>query len=238
MVIAIISILAALLLPALSGAQARTQQVGCLNNLKQLVFAVHMYAADNDGRLPVNSPSTQPTVTTNAWIRGSMKITYDSTNQTLIRQSKLFAYASQVANYRCPADLSLTRGMPRTRSYSMNGWMGSRHMEVSSRAHSFRSFLRESELAAAKPSALWVLLDEHEVSIDDGCFPVTMDDSRPFGSYPTMRHSRGYALGFADGHTETYKLRDANSRSFGLADAQITAKNSDWERLKQVTTIR
>ena len=51
-VIAIIALLAALLLPALSKAKARGQQVACLNNVKQLAMAVHMYSGDNEEWLP------------------------------------------------------------------------------------------------------------------------------------------------------------------------------------------
>lgn len=45
-VTAIISILAALLLPALSGAKERSKQAKCLSNLHQLGLAVHMYGSD------------------------------------------------------------------------------------------------------------------------------------------------------------------------------------------------
>src|SRR5262245_32689398 len=42
-VIAIITILAMLLLPALSATKIKGKQIACLNNLKQLAFAVQMY---------------------------------------------------------------------------------------------------------------------------------------------------------------------------------------------------
>jgi prepilin-type N-terminal cleavage/methylation domain-containing protein len=51
-VIAIIAILAAMLLPALSGAKTRAQQVQCMNNLKQLMLADIMYANDHNKNLP------------------------------------------------------------------------------------------------------------------------------------------------------------------------------------------
>ena len=52
-VIAIIAILAAMLLPALSRAKEQARTIECLNNLKQLHLAWHMYATDH-GRLPGN----------------------------------------------------------------------------------------------------------------------------------------------------------------------------------------
>jgi prepilin-type N-terminal cleavage/methylation domain-containing protein len=50
-VIAIIAILAAVLLPALARAKLTAKKAVCLNNLRQLGLAVHMYAADNNDAL-------------------------------------------------------------------------------------------------------------------------------------------------------------------------------------------
>ncbi|MDE3065924.1 MAG: prepilin-type N-terminal cleavage/methylation domain-containing protein [Verrucomicrobiota bacterium] len=51
-VLAIIGILAALLLPALTRAKARAQNAVCASNLRQLGVAVCLYAADDNNRLP------------------------------------------------------------------------------------------------------------------------------------------------------------------------------------------
>ena len=110
-------------------------------------------------------------------------------------------------------------------------------MESVSRTNEYRTFVRESEISIARPSALWMLADEHEASIDDGFFMVTMDDSRPFASFPAVRHSRGYALNFADAHVEIYKMHDAEALA-GNSSPQVSAKNFDWQKLKAVTTMR
>src|SRR5216683_870738 len=70
MVIAIIAILAALLLPALSSAQFQGRRAACLNNLKQLCLSSHLYTADNDGKLAENLPEGQ---SANSWVLGNMK---------------------------------------------------------------------------------------------------------------------------------------------------------------------
>jgi prepilin-type N-terminal cleavage/methylation domain-containing protein len=54
-VIAIIAILAAMLLPALSKAREKARAISCINNLKQVALAVHMYANDFDDFLPVTN---------------------------------------------------------------------------------------------------------------------------------------------------------------------------------------
>ncbi len=51
-VIAIIAILASLLLPALSNARRRAQQVKCIGQLRQLGIAIGMYADEQDGFVP------------------------------------------------------------------------------------------------------------------------------------------------------------------------------------------
>ena len=51
-VIAIIAILAAMLLPALSAARERARNANCVNNLKQIGLACHMYANDSKGYVP------------------------------------------------------------------------------------------------------------------------------------------------------------------------------------------
>jgi prepilin-type N-terminal cleavage/methylation domain-containing protein len=50
--IAIIGILAALLLPALAGAKERARRAECLNNLRQIGTALHLYAEENRDLLP------------------------------------------------------------------------------------------------------------------------------------------------------------------------------------------
>jgi len=235
-VIAIIAILAALLLPLLQSGKAKGKRAACLNNLKQFAISSQMYSADNDGRLVDNLPLTQGT---NVWVPGTMTDPTQATNQTLIRQGKLYPYASQVPIYRCPADPSQSGGAPRVRSYSMNCWMGSRYMERTY-PQNYRTFVRESEVSSAGPSKLWSIIDEHEASIDDAWFLVTMDDSMPFASFPAMRHDHGYVLNFADGHVETHKLRDPTTPNPVLSPQggyQVGKQNLDWMRLKQVTTI-
>jgi len=50
-VVAIVAMLAAMLLPSLARARKKAHATECMNNLRQLGYAVHMYWDDNDGAL-------------------------------------------------------------------------------------------------------------------------------------------------------------------------------------------
>src|SRR6185436_5033460 len=51
-VIAVVSILAALLLPALSQAKEKGKSIRCISNLRQLAIAATLYADDHEDALP------------------------------------------------------------------------------------------------------------------------------------------------------------------------------------------
>jgi len=237
LVITIITIVVSMLLPALSSARDEGRRIACNNHLKQLALCVQMYAADNDGHLPENRPGSR---NTNGWIMGSMLLPQEATNSNLLRQGKLFPYVNHVNLYRCPSDRLQTNNALRVRSYSMNGWVGSRYMDSYEAPVRYRTFVRDSELAAARPSGIWLMMDEHEASINDGWFFVTMNDSQPFASFPASRHQRGYCLNFADGHVASQKLRDPESQRFDFSNRhhRFSPNNIDWILLKELTTVR
>ena len=54
-VIAIIALLMGILMPALQRAREQSRKVTAPNNLKQLALSLHMYANENDAKLPLNA---------------------------------------------------------------------------------------------------------------------------------------------------------------------------------------
>jgi prepilin-type N-terminal cleavage/methylation domain-containing protein/prepilin-type processing-associated H-X9-DG protein len=103
-VIAIISVLAALLLPVLSIAKSSAHESTCRNNLRQMGLGLKMYVDENNNRYPPYAGSPGPSYgdETNVWWGGSV---YWS--------SKLFPYSPvnwTKAGYHCPGYHGLTRG--------------------------------------------------------------------------------------------------------------------------------
>lgn len=66
-VMAIISILAAMLLPALSRARAQARSVACRSNLKQIGYSLGMYGVDYDELLPTSNNVAFVFDITNGW---------------------------------------------------------------------------------------------------------------------------------------------------------------------------
>src|SRR5258706_13811455 len=127
-VIAIIVLLAAMIVPVIDrrpcGSPKATR---CLNNLKQLSLAWILYADEYDGQLVSNQPLTAAAAeSTNNWAGGILDWSANpaNTNLDLIRHAKLYTYARSDALFRCPADVSESIAGRRTRSYSVNAFVG------------------------------------------------------------------------------------------------------------------
>jgi len=217
-VIAIIGILAALLLPALSKAKAAAQTTACLNNLKQLQIAWRMYVDDNNDSLPPNisrKVGFDQVNVAGSWVLGNVQADVAPTN---IQRGVIYKYASSSSVYLCPADQSAVRrlsGSQRSRSYSIQCWhncdvvSGTSLDDVNETPFNLR---KSARIVNPGPSGALVLVDEHELSIDDGIFaignPYAFPDPPPFwGSYPAYRHNNGANLSFADGHAEHHRWR-------------------------------
>jgi prepilin-type N-terminal cleavage/methylation domain-containing protein/prepilin-type processing-associated H-X9-DG protein len=222
-VIAIIAILAALLLPALSRSKVHALRVNCLNNLKQLQLCSHLYALDHDGVMPPNNyvynvDTQEPSEgfsEDDTWCPGLAP--HDTTTAN-IERGHLFPYNDSVDIYRCPADRSNVRTidgvelpLPRTRSYNLSQSING--SPIRSPIYVYPpSFKKESDIHHPSPSELFAFIDVHEGSILDSLFGVlppgwekSTSLSETWWDLPADRHGQGANLSFADGHVEFWK---------------------------------
>ena len=215
-VIALIAILASLLLPVLSRAKAKGQSIACLNNTRQLGLAWLLYADDHGDRLPYNlgGPTRGEVAerTNLNWVNGilSWALNSDNTNRATITEASLGAYASKTADvYRCPSDrvLSATQReagwSARVRSYSMNAMVGDAgslsRTGFNQNNPTYIQFFKLSSIP--RPQRIFVFLDEHPDSINDGYF-LNKSSVREWIDLPASYHNGAASFSFADGHSE------------------------------------
>ena len=222
-VIAVIAILASILLPVMARAKAKAQGVFCLNNTKQLNLAWRLYADDHNDRLPYNLGGTvgAKKISQNSslnWVNNIMdwnvKANSDNTNTDTIAQASLGPYACKTFGlYRCPGDTVLSGDQraagwnARIRSYSMNAMIGNAgEASITGANVNNTNYVQFFTLSAIpQPAQIFVFLDEHPDSIDDGYF---LDQSLAYKEWidlPASYHNGAAGISFADGHSETHR---------------------------------
>jgi prepilin-type N-terminal cleavage/methylation domain-containing protein/prepilin-type processing-associated H-X9-DG protein len=230
-VIAIIAILASMLLPALAKAKAKTGTVRCLNNLKQLTIAWHLYLTDNNDTLVKNWVGDK-----RAWIDGTVAVGKGSpgmTNTIVIMNGALYPFNTSIEIYRCPNDppeILGSKKVYRMRTVTVNGMMGGADATDAARygaadtswvqdprAREFPPRKKYSDINRPSPAKAMVFVHESPFTIEDGYFAVK--GFQPiWQNLPASTHGNGGTLSFADGHVEFWKWFEAE-----------TAKRKTWD---------
>lgn len=257
-VVAIIGILAAILMPALARSKSKGQGMACLNNLRQLSIATLVYTDDAADRLPYNLGQSDivKSVAKHYYYNWttpvmSWELDSDNTNSVLLTHGGIGPYVSRAEGvYRCPADrvvspLQAAAGWnSRVRSISMNAMVGNAGEYTKYGANvnnpGYVQYFKLSQIA--QPSQIFVFIDEHPDSINDGYF-LNTHNSGTWRDLPASFHGNGANLTFADGHAERKTWRtpstqppprpDAAKLPFRIPEADL----ADFEWLMERTSV-
>ncbi len=225
--IAIIAILAGLLLPVLGRAKTRAQGAVCMSNLRQLTIGWSAYTTDNSEKLMLNSSPVNSWVVKDYLTWGPESI---NTNTGALLDSKRTAmatYVQAVGVYKCPGDhyQSAANPGPRVRSVSMNGTLNNKPLFINKTGRKYFTAKKMQDLNTPGPARVFVFLDEHADSIDDGTFQVNPGyppDQESWRNLPASYHNDAGSFSFADGHGEIHRWLERSGDNTTLYPVTMT----------------
>jgi prepilin-type N-terminal cleavage/methylation domain-containing protein/prepilin-type processing-associated H-X9-DG protein len=220
-VVAMVGLLASMLAPTMAKTKPNSASFQCQNNLRQLALAWKMYADDNSGSLVYNRDggSVGKSLGSEGWVAGWLDFTSstDNTNTALLINHTRYPYGAFLGPYvktplvfKCPADRSTTPmsggANPRVRSVSMNNHVGTGSRTWTSPSVKYPVCTKFDQIKI--PAYMYVVLDEREDSINDGCFSTDPDTLYQVVDYPASYHNNAGGFSFADGHSEIHRWKD------------------------------
>lgn len=203
-VVAIVAILAAMLLPALQRAKAQARQPLCLNNLRQLMLAVHAYADDHNDSIPCYAMFNYPTPPD--YPAGWSAVWF----------AQLWPYLKSQDLFRCPTGDRDTinnpyRGQyggstPNVFNYSTEwGYKPNKRSEIRNPATRYAIFdcglYTCTQAAALGNASSW---SAYIPGAPWNTGPNSYDDGQ--NDWPRPRHPGGVCVAFVDGHCEVVEL--------------------------------
>ncbi len=249
-VVAMIAILAAMLLPALSRAKAEAVRIQCVNNEKQLAVTWALYSTDNTENLVLNGGDSRLTSSRpHIWVYGGNHGTPDALTNTLYLVGANYALFSPLVKnvplFRCPADQTAwlvgRKKLTEMRSYSMNCYLGTIPGNVLMPLTinpAYRLYVKSSDLTSESPANRFVFIDVNPLSICTPGFGVDMSLTT-FIHVPSSLHRGRGVVAFADAHVETHKWLDPRTKAQLVAPHGLwSPNNADLRWIGERTTSR
>jgi hypothetical protein len=226
-VVAIIAVLIAILLPALSRARKQAIAVQCLSNLKQISVGVVLYASDNHNAALISLPETDP-LNPYAYLGDSWEV-------VLVKHH--YVTATMIGNYpnaqlpngvfRCPLTAFNDNQLESSASYGLNPNLDGplshfvMFYKLNYIKHSSATIFAAEAYATTIPVALpgGYDIDDFESFIPFGNESYHLSEPGPGGyqtgtTYPRRfahRHFKSTSCLFFDGHAELIKTARLDS---------------------------
>jgi len=222
-VISIIALLMAIMMPSLQKARDMAAMKICGNNLRQVLMAIHSYAAESDGYLPhsytdygmekpvdKNSPlgryyswACMPMDETGKYVSGT-KITNENEERGIMAGT-IYPYINNIDVYNCPKDKRSADGKGGFRTYSLSQLIASNWLARDSGRPVYKME------AIRGPSERLMAIEEGDPRIiNQGAWQIDVA-GRYWRDVIAYWHDGGCEIGLADGHVELFKLKDKRS---------------------------
>ena len=207
----VIALLMGIMMPALSSVREQAKRAVCHNNLRQLTLAWIMYSDENDARI-VNAVAgidrrEDGRTFEEPWTGKDWPSDYATggllaaeTQEEALKAGALWPYCKTTKLYRCPVGFP---GHMRTYSIvdSMNGIIGKGLDEAP-------GVYIKKRTQILKPADRVVFIDVGHVIPDT--YSVYYDQQK-WWDEPSVRHGDGTTLSFADGHSDYWRWRAAET---------------------------
>jgi prepilin-type N-terminal cleavage/methylation domain-containing protein/prepilin-type processing-associated H-X9-DG protein len=265
-VIAIIAILAGMLLPALAKSKTKAQGIFCMNNGKQMMLAMHLYATDNNEYLAPNPDDGNVTPGWN-WCGGQAgRGGAHEFNPDILDDPRTMLFQPYGVNrlqLKCPADKRTGRytgkdparvgtRVPAARTFAMSQAVGTDPRVSGSKvaidgpwldnAHGhnrngkWQTYGKTDDFNNPGAAQVWVLIDEDDRSLNDAGFAVGMQNAE-WIDWPGAYHNNACGFAFADGHSEIHQWKDPRTKIKGNSVSRLAVKGSiDYKWIRERTS--
>jgi len=236
-VVAIIAILAAMLLPALSQARERARAAQCMNNMKQIGLAIMMYVNDNEEWLP---PATAPGYSTAPFQTAMGLLDYGTS-------PKAGLYGISLKIFSCPSDKTKVRGTDYPNGFGTNNISYGYNLKIGGNGHATSYFpgLRLSHIKKPTESILLAEVDRAPIARTDWTAGIppsqtiiiwgwnsNWNQEKGYMVAETPHHGVGNNFVFVDGQREFFSASEYLNRlryigDFARANTGVLATNAE-----------
>ncbi|HET6246838.1 MAG TPA: prepilin-type N-terminal cleavage/methylation domain-containing protein [Tepidisphaeraceae bacterium] len=198
-VISIITVLLAILMPAIAKAREHARRAQCLGNIRALTSAWIDYAITNESLVSANTGGIPD------WVQSG-------NTDANMRNGLLYPYVGSVGPYRCPSDSNLTND----RTYSISSVLNGTYANPV-------TYYRLTQIK--NPSSTFVFIEEFDYrGYNENSWAVPWGPTQ-WVDRPAHLHHDGCTISFVDGHALYWQFSD--QRTINIDFNATTPNNVD-----------